>query len=42
MAGAQGYEAVGGSKGCFGAHRAGIPTAQVAATAKGADPAIGK
>ncbi len=46
MAGAQGYETAGGQKGCFGARRAGIPSAkaEVAAKAeKGAqDPSLGK
>lgn len=44
MAGIQGYETAGGSKGCFGGHRAGVPAAAEAATAakKVADPLLGK
>ncbi len=45
MAGVQGYETSGGAKGCFGAHRAGIPAAKAKAPAKakarGIDPALG-
>jgi hypothetical protein len=44
MAGIQGYETVGGIKGCFGGHRTSVPAAIEAAkaAAKVADPAIGK
>jgi hypothetical protein len=41
MAGIQGYETAGGSKGCFGGHRAGLP-ATVEAAKKGPDPLLGK
>jgi hypothetical protein len=45
MAGVQGYEAAGGTKGCFGAHRAGITEAKAAIAAKtpakGHDPSLG-
>jgi hypothetical protein len=42
--GAQGYTTAGGSKGCFGGHRAGIPAALKTAMAakKAGDPALGK
>jgi hypothetical protein len=44
MTGAQGFETVGGIKGCFGAHRAGVPAAleKAVAAKKVADPTIGK
>jgi len=43
MSGVQGFETAGGSKGCFGGHRAGVPglMAEAAATAAGIDPALG-
>jgi hypothetical protein len=42
MAGIQGYETSGGAKGCFGAHKAGIPAAPAKANAEGTDPAVGR
>ena len=44
MAGIQGYETAGGIKGCFGAHRAGVPAAleKAHAAKKVADPLLGK
>ena len=44
MAGVQGYETAGGTKGCFGGHRAGVPGAveKAVAAKKVADPTIGK
>ena len=44
MTGIQGYETAGGSNGCFGGHRAGVPAAVKAAEAakKVADPLLGK
>ena len=46
MAGVQGYATAGGSNGCFGARRAGIPAARLTARAKvpakGIDPTTGR
>ena len=44
MAGIEGYEAAGGIKGCYGAHRAGVPGAPALApaAAAGHDPALGR
>jgi len=42
MAGVQGYETAGGSKGCFGGRRAGVAVAQVSEVATGRDHVIGR
>jgi hypothetical protein len=42
MSGIQGYETAGGAKGCFGGHKAGVPSAVKVAEGKGPDPTVGK